>query len=179
MAAAINEHYAPQLRAVVGEPDRASAIVISQTCTAKTLVACAIAKGRGARIVYDCCDPYADYEGMAHGIDAAQRFRDIISIADAITVPTETMRARLTDQAVGVPIVVVPDSIDYQEQVQLRPRAAHKIGRLVWQSRPRQSGVRTLGVEGAEAALELRRDADHRSHQGRGPLGVFRGALGL
>ena len=92
--------------------------MISQTCSAKTLVACAFAKGRGARIVYDCCDPYADYEGMAHGIDAAQRFKDIISIADAITVPTETMRARLADQAVGVPIIVVPDSIDYQEQTQ-------------------------------------------------------------
>jgi hypothetical protein len=118
MSLAINEHYAPQLRAVVGEPDRASAIVISQTCSAKTLVACAFAKGRGARIVYDCCDPYADYEGIAHGINAALRFRDIISIADVITVPTETMRARLADQAAGVPIVVVPDSIDYQEQTQ-------------------------------------------------------------
>ena len=77
-----------------------------------------MAKGQGARIVYDCCDPYADYEGMAHGIHAAQRFSDIVSIADAITVPTETMRARVADQAASVPIVVVPDSIDYQEQVQ-------------------------------------------------------------
>jgi hypothetical protein len=82
------------------------------------LVTCALAKGRGARIVYDCCDPYADYEGMVHGINAAQRFRDIISIADAITVPTETMRTRVADQGVNVPIVVVPDNIDYQEQLQ-------------------------------------------------------------
>ncbi len=118
MAAAINQYYGPSIRAVVDSPDRASVIVISQTCTANALIACAMAKGQGARIVYDCCDPYADYEGMAHGIHAAQRFSDIVSIADAITVPTETMRARIADQTAGVPIVVVPDSIDYQDQVQ-------------------------------------------------------------
>ena len=117
MAAAINQNYGPSINAVVDRPDRASIIVISQTCTARTLVACAMAKGGGARIVYDCCDPYADYEGMAHGVNAAQRFSNIVSVADAITVPTETMRACVADQAVSVPIVIVPDSIDYQEQV--------------------------------------------------------------
>jgi tetratricopeptide (TPR) repeat protein len=118
MAAAINQNYAPSVSAVVDGPDSASIIVVSQTCTAKTLVTCALAKARGARIVYDCCDPYADYEGMAHGIYAAQRFRDIVSIADAVTVPTETMRVRIADQGVNVPIIIVPDSIDYQEQLQ-------------------------------------------------------------
>jgi hypothetical protein len=118
MAAAINQSYGPSINAAIDSPDRASIIVISQTCTASALLACAMAKGRGARIVYDCCDPYADYEGMAHGIYAAQRFSDIVSIADAITVPTETMRARVANQGVSMPIVVVPDSIDYQEQVQ-------------------------------------------------------------
>ena len=117
MAAAINQSYGPSINAAIDSPDRASIIVISQTCTASALLACAMAKGRGARIVYDCCDPYADYEGMAHGIYAAQRFSDIVSIADAITVPTETMRARVANQGASMPIVVVPDSIDYQEQV--------------------------------------------------------------
>jgi tetratricopeptide (TPR) repeat protein len=118
LANAINEDYAPRVGAVVGVSDLPSIIVISQTCSAKTLVACAFAKGRGARIVYDCCDPYADYEGAAHGVQAAQRFKDIASLADAITVPTEAMRARVTDQGVSVPIVLLPDTIDYQEQTQ-------------------------------------------------------------
>jgi hypothetical protein len=118
MAAAINQNYGSSIEAVVDSPDRASIIVISQTCTAMTLVSCAVAKGQGARIVYDCCDPYADYEGMVHGIHAAQRFSDIVSIADAITVPTEIMRARIADQGISLPIIVVPDSIDYQEKTQ-------------------------------------------------------------
>jgi len=118
MAAAVSQSYGLSVSAVVDSPERASVIVISQTCTAKTLVACAMAKGGGARIVYDCCDPYAEHEGTAYGIRVAQRFRDIVSIADAITVPTETMRARIAEQGVSVPIIVVPDGIDYQEQMQ-------------------------------------------------------------
>jgi hypothetical protein len=118
MSVAINERYAPEVRAVVGEPDYASAVVISQTSSAKTLVACALAKGRGARIIYDCCDPYADDEGMTHGVHAAERFKDIVGLADAITVPTEAMRKRIIDQGIKLPIVLLPDTIDYQEQTQ-------------------------------------------------------------
>jgi len=134
MSVAINEHYAPQVRAVIGEPDRASAIVISQTCSAKTLVACALAKGRGARIIYDCCDPYADHEGVAHGIYAAERFKDIADLADAITVPTQAMRKRVVGQRIHVPVVLLPDTIDYQEQTQ--PGLVPPTKSVVWFGNP-------------------------------------------
>src|SRR4029078_11118751 len=43
MAGSITQNYAPSVRAAVDSFDRASIIVISQTCLAKTLVACAMA----------------------------------------------------------------------------------------------------------------------------------------
>jgi tetratricopeptide (TPR) repeat protein len=116
LARALNEYYAPSIEAVVGRADNPSVIVLSQTCTARTLVACALEKRQGARIIYDCSDPYAEHEGTVHGIAVAQRFKEIISIADAITVPTAIMRNLIAGQDPGVPIALVPDTVDYQEQ---------------------------------------------------------------
>jgi len=39
MAAAINQSYGPSINAAIDSPDRASIIVISQTCTASALLA--------------------------------------------------------------------------------------------------------------------------------------------
>jgi hypothetical protein len=116
MISALNVNLAGTVEGRRGFSDDAAAIVISQTCTATTLARCKAVKGRGVRIVYDCCDPYYEQPGAVYGIDVAERFWEIVSIADAVTVPTETMRARLLGAGVTLPIIVVPDSVDYQDQ---------------------------------------------------------------
>jgi hypothetical protein len=131
---ALNDHFAPLVKGSVGLSEHASAIVISQMCSATTLVAAAIAKAEGALIIYDCCDPYAEYEGIVYGLYAAQRFWDLVALADAITVPTEGMHAALRKVGVAKPIVILPDTIDYQEQ--LNPGLVPPTKSVVWFGNP-------------------------------------------
>ena len=114
---ALNSQYAHLVTGRVGVAKNAKVIVICQVCTASTLINSAVAKVRGARIVYDCCDPYANYKGALYGIYAARRFWNLVALADAITVPTEAMQRLLRDLRVDKPIIVLPDTIDYQDQM--------------------------------------------------------------
>jgi tetratricopeptide (TPR) repeat protein len=121
MAKALNDHFANSIVGRVGIVEKAGAIVVSQTCTTRTLIDLAIAKAKGTLIIYDCCDPYADYEGSVYGVYAARRFWDLAALADAITVPTEGMRSLLRDLEIGKSVFILPDTIDYQEQTNSEP----------------------------------------------------------
>lgn len=118
VASALNDYFAGAIAACVGEDAKADVTVVSQTCSATMLLALAEAKGGGTRIVYDCCDPYAEQEGKVYGIPVARRFWDLIALADAITVPTEAMQLRLRNLRLDRPTVIVPDGIDYADEMQ-------------------------------------------------------------
>ena len=134
MTDALNDHFAPLVKGTVGLTERAGAIVVSQMCSAVTLVKLAVAKAKGTLIIYDCCDPYAEFDGAVYGVDAARRFWDLVGLADAITVPTEGMRSMLRDVGIEKPIVILPDTVDYKEQ--LNPELVPPTKSVVWFGNP-------------------------------------------
>src|SRR4029453_18888091 len=100
----------------------------------RALIELATAKAEGTLIIYDCCDPYADYEGALYGIYAAHRFWDLVALADAITVPTNGMRLILRDLEIGKPVFVLPDTIDYQDQT--NPELVPSNHSVIWFGNP-------------------------------------------
>jgi hypothetical protein len=134
MAKSLNDHFSNSILGRVGITHKAGAILVSQTCTARTLMELATAKAKGSLIIYDCCDPYADYEGSVYGVYAARRFWDLAALADAITVPTEGMRSLLRDLEIEKPIFTLPDTIDYQEQTIPEPVAPNQS--VIWFGNP-------------------------------------------
>jgi hypothetical protein len=151
MVKALNDRFAHLVCGKVGMTESADAIVISQTCTAKTLIRSAVAKAKGALIVYDCCDPYADYGGALYGVYVARRFWDLIALANVITVPTEGMRSLLHEIGVAKPIVILPDNIDYQEQ--LNPELVPPTQSVAWFGNPGRGNL-----ESGKWALQALKD---------------------
>jgi len=150
MAKALNENCG-DLTCEIGISDDASAIVVSQLCSTGTLIQLANAKAKGTRIIYDCCDPYADYEGAAYGIYAARRFWDLVALADVITVPTDGMRSLLLELAIAKPVIVIPDSFDYQEQIDRTP--VPPTASVVWFGNPGRGNF-VAGVWALQALKE-------------------------
>jgi len=134
MAKALNDHFGDLLLSRIGIDRRADTIVVSQTCSTKTLIELATAKAEGTLIIYDCCDPYADYEGCLYGVHAARRFWDLVALANAITVPTENMRSLLRELEIEKSISVLPDTIDYQEQT--NPELVPPNRSVIWFGNP-------------------------------------------
>jgi glycosyltransferase involved in cell wall biosynthesis len=134
MVDSLNEFFGAYCRADLGLTDAADVIVVSQLCPETTLIALQERRAAGKTIVYDCCDPYYDRNEEVYGVHAAQRFRELVDLCESVTVPTEGLRRRLVDAGVTKPVVVVPDGIDYSEQMQ--PALVEAKPSVVWFGHP-------------------------------------------
>ena len=139
MVDTLNESIGSHVRGDIGLTENADVIVVSQLCTEKMLIALQERRIAGRKIVYDCCDPYFDRQEEVYGIHAAQRFWEIVDVAHLVTVPTEGMRQAMLNAGVAKPIVIIPDGIDYREQLQ--PSLVPETRSAVWFGNPGHGNI--------------------------------------
>lgn len=110
LADLLNAGHGEQFCAEIGLDETAGLVVVSELATAADLVRLQLLSLAGSRIVYDCSGPLFARDEEAAGVHVAQRFWELVDLADMVTVPDETLRRAMAEAGVAKPVVVLPDT---------------------------------------------------------------------
>lgn len=149
-------------------------VIVSQLASDETLKKLKKNKKRQF-IIYDICDRYHADKRIVGGVKAADRFKEIVEIADLVVCSTSSLKQELAALNLGCPVSFIPDGIDYFDQTD--SQLTDVSGPALWFGNPGRGNFESarwaLDVIRKDIGLDIKiisrrrafvKDADYRDH---------------